>query len=104
MTKYEKFYSMRGCDLVQYCIDHNIRVSQTRGQLKENKANVVNRILAAESGEPEPEWKEKVDMLLEEFKTAVKNNPNGDATKYKEAILELNNDAAIYFMEHLNDT
>lgn len=102
MTRYEKFYSMRGRDLVQYCIDHNIRVSQTRGQLKENKANVVNRILAMERGEPEPEWKEKVDILLEEFKTAVKNNPNGDATKYQEALLELDNDALIYFMEQAN--
>ena len=61
MTREEKLYSMRTKDLVQYCLDHGIKVSQTRGQLKEARAGVIQRIMAAEAGEP------TLESLVNEF-------------------------------------
>lgn len=61
MTREEKLYSMRTKDLVQYCLDHGIKVSQTRGQLKEARAGVIQRIMAAEAGEF------TLDDLVQEF-------------------------------------
>lgn len=101
MTREEKLYSMRGKDLVQYCIDHGIKVHQTRGILKEPIKNVVNRILAVEAGAPRPEWQDEVDGMVEEFKALLKKNPNGDATKYGERLLELGGDAILYFAEQV---
>ena len=61
MTREEKLYSMRTKDLVQYCLDHGIKVSQTRGQLKEARAGVIQRIMAVEAGEP------TLESLVNEF-------------------------------------
>lgn len=100
MTREEKLMSMRGKDLVQYCLDNDIKVHQSRGILKEARAGVVARILAAESGIPEPEWKEETDNLLEEFRAALKKNPDADAEPYVERLLNLEPEALVYFIEN----
>lgn len=64
MTREEKLYAMRTRDLVQYCLDHGIKVSQTKGNLKEARAGVIQRILAAEK-----DGVMTVDSLLTEFKS-----------------------------------
>lgn len=69
MTREEKFMAMRGKDLVQYCLDNGIKVSQSRGILKEARADVVKRILDAEQN-----GITTVDSLLEELR-----NLPGDA-------------------------
>lgn len=50
MTREEKLSSMRTKDLVKYAQKLGVKVSQTRGMLKEARAGVIKRIIAAEEG------------------------------------------------------
>lgn len=48
MTREEKLMSMRSRDLVELCQKMGVKVSQSRGNLKEARAGVIQRILDAE--------------------------------------------------------
>ena len=50
MTREERLTSLRTKDLVKYAQKLGVKVSQTRGMLKEARAGVIKRIIAAEEG------------------------------------------------------
>lgn len=93
MTREEKLGSMRSKDLVQYCIDHGIKVSQSRGLLKEARANVIQRILDVERGTAIT-----VDSLVEEFKSL---SDNEDAAGIMEKVNNLDAEDRIQFYKLL---
>ena len=50
MTREERLTALRTKDLVKYAQKLGVKVSQTRGMLKEARAGVIKRIIAAEEG------------------------------------------------------
>lgn len=93
MTREEKLYSMRGKDLVQYCLDSGIKVHQSRGLLKEARAGVIQRILDFEANQ---NYSEKISYLANIFKSRT------DQDDVSDIMDELNNLGSTAIIEFLN--
>ena len=81
MTKEEKLVAMRAKDLVQYCIDHGIKVSQSHGNLKEARGAVIKRILDAEGENDEVTTTGQLEEPTEGCTAPVEENTESGADK-----------------------
>lgn len=75
MTRKEKLGSMRSRDLVELCQKMGVKVSQSRGNLKEARAGVIQRILDFENSQ---KYSERISHLADIFKSRTEEDDVSD--------------------------